>query len=151
MASLPAIVLIPGAWHSPIHYKELTTLLEAARYTVSSSSLPSLDPANPDAITTMTDSKFIAENLLAPLLDEGKDIVLIAHSYGGSPASAAAHRLSKTERASQGLKGGIIGLIFIAGFVAPEGASLRDVCGGQFHPWVQVNVCRLLYPDPRSP
>jgi pimeloyl-ACP methyl ester carboxylesterase len=151
MVSLPTIVLIPGAWHSPVHYQELVNLLEAARYTLSSSSLPSLDPADPDAVTTRTDSKFIAEKLLAPLLDEGNDIILVAHSYGGSPGSAAARGLSKTERASQGLNGGVIGLIFIAAFVVPEGVSLRDGVGGQFPPWVQVDVCCLLYPDPQPP
>jgi hypothetical protein len=138
--SLPTVVLVPGAWHSPIHYKQLITLLQDAGYAVSSSPLPSLDPPEPDAITTTSDSAFIAEKLLAPLLEVGKDIVLVMHSYGGSPGSVAARGQSKTERKSPGLKGGVIGLVFIAALLAPEGASLRDMVGGKFHPWVQVNV-----------
>lgn len=74
--------------------------------------------------------------LLAPLLEVGKDIVLVMHSYGGPPGSVAARGQSKTERKSRGLKGGVIGLVFIAALLAPEGASLRDMVGGKFHPWV---------------
>jgi hypothetical protein len=137
---LPNIILIPGAWHSPIHYKELITLLEAAGYNVASSPLPSLDPPEPGSVTTISDSTFIAEKLLSPLLDEGKDVVLVMHSYGGSPGSAAARGQSKVERTSKGLMGGVIGLVFIAALLAPEGASLLSAVGGRFHPWVQVNV-----------
>ena len=143
-SSLPTIVLVPGAWHSPIHYKQLTTLFEESGYAVSTSPLPSLNPADPEATTTTSDSTFIAEKLIAPLLEEGKDIVLVMHSYGGSPGSVAARGLSKTERMSQDLQGGIIGLVFIAALLASEGASLLDMVGGKFHPWVQVNVCYLL-------
>lgn len=143
MASkLPTIVIVPGAWHSPLHYSPLTALFGNAGHTVSSSALPSINPPEPDSVTTTSDANFISENLLAPLLNEGKDILLVMHSYGGSPGSVAARGQSKVERASKGLEGGIIGLVFIAALVAPEGASLLAMVGGKFHPWVQVGVCR---------
>jgi pimeloyl-ACP methyl ester carboxylesterase len=139
-SSLPTIVLIPGAWHSPIHYELVTKKLQAAHYDVVSSTLPSLDPSNPNVTTVTTDSTFISEKLLAPLLTEGKDIVLVMHSYGGSPGSVAAHGQSKTERSSKGLEGGIVGIIFIAALLTPEGASLLTMVGGKFNDWVEVNV-----------
>lgn len=79
--------------------------------------------------------------LLNPLLDDGKDILLVMHSYSGSPGSVAARGLSQVERVSKGLEGGIIRLVFIAALVAPKGASLLSMVGGKFHPWVQVGVC----------
>ena len=136
--SLPTIVIVPGAWHSPAHFKQLIALLKQAGYPVSSYSLPSLEPSDPNATTTTSDSTFIKEKILAPLLEKGSDILLVMHSYGGSPGSVAARGLSKVERISQGLQGGVIGLVFIAALLAPEGASLLAMVGGKFHPWVQI-------------
>jgi pimeloyl-ACP methyl ester carboxylesterase len=142
--SLPTIVIVPGAWHSPAHFKQLSALFKQAGYPVSSSSLPSLNPSDPDTTTTTSDSTFIREQVLGPLLEKGTDILLVMHSYGGSPGSVAARGLSKVERMSGGLQGGVIGLVFIAALLAPEGASLLAMVGGKFHPWVQVNVCLSL-------
>jgi hypothetical protein len=139
-SNLPTVVIVPGAWHSPAHYSKLTSLFESAGYTVSSSPLPSINPPEPGSVTTTSDANFIKEKLLSPLLDNGQDVLLVMHSYGGSPGSVAARGLSKVERASKGLRGGIIGLVFIAALVAPEGESLLSMVGGKFHPWVQVGV-----------
>lgn len=136
----PTIVLIPGAWHSPIHYELVTKQLQAAHYDVVSSTLPSVGASDPNITTVTTDSTFISEKLIAPLLAEGKDIVLVMHSYGGSPGSVAAHGQSKTERTSKGLEGGITGIVFVAALLAPEGASLLTLLGGKFNDWVEVNV-----------
>jgi len=138
--SLPTIVVVPGAWHSPVHYTELLALFEAAGYPTSSSVLPSVDPPNPNITTATTDADFIKDNILAPLLSQGKEIVMVMHSYGGSPGGAAANGLSKVERTAAGKTGGIIGLVFIAALLVQEGTSLLTAVGGTFNPWVEVNT-----------
>lgn len=136
----PTVVLVPGAWHSPVHYADILGLFEEAGHPTLCLKLPSVDPSNPDDQTVAADVDFIRQQMLLPLIDAGKDILLVMHSYGGCPGGAAATGLSKSEKSS----GGIVGLIFIAGFLAREGDSLLSALGGKFDPFVIVDVSRPL-------
>lgn len=142
--SNPTFVLIPGAWHSPSHFSELNSRLHQARYPTFSLPLPSLNPAKPQSADLVTDVTFIREKLLLPLLDQGEDVVLVMHSYGGVPGSAAAKGLSKMERGLDSHLGGIIGLVYLAAVVTSEGQSLIDKMGGQVDHSVVVDVSRKL-------
>jgi pimeloyl-ACP methyl ester carboxylesterase len=139
---LPTIVIVPGAWHSPFHYQDLANSLEEAGYTTICSSLPRLDPSNPDEVSVTDDATFIKDKLLAPPLNKGKEVVLVAHSYGGSPASVAANGLSIAERKAKREEGGVIGLVYIAALLVPEGVSLKSAVGGSFHSWANIDVSK---------
>ena len=133
----PVIALVPGAWHSPIHYSILITLLKARGYQVVTHRNPSCDSDDPNAQSVSSDAAFIRSNLLLPQIDAGKDVILAMHSYGGCPGAVAAKGLSKAELAAKGKKGGIVGLIFICAFLANEGDSLLSKLPGHvFDPWV---------------
>lgn len=49
------------------------------------------------------------------ILDQQRDIVILAHSYGGVVAGGAAKDLDKASRASQGQANAVVGLIYVAG------------------------------------
>ncbi|MCJ1415118.1 hypothetical protein MMC32_001449 [Xylographa parallela] len=83
---------------------------------------------------------YIRNNLLLPLINEGKDVILVAHSYSGMPSAAAAVGLSKAERTAAGQPGGIIGLIWVAAIIAHPGDSLKTLMGGQFGSWCVIDV-----------
>lgn len=138
--SKPTFVLIPGAWHTPAHFKHLIARLHEADYATASVALSSVNPPHPKEIEVATDVALIREKMLLPLLEEGKDLVLVLHSYGGFPGAAAAKGLSPSERRSEGRSGGIIGMIFMAAFLAPTGISLTDAVGGRLDTWITVNV-----------
>jgi hypothetical protein len=70
--------------------------------------------------------------------DAGKDVILVMHSYGGVPGSAAAKDLSKEERAKESKPGGIVRLVYLAAFPIEEGVSLDDL-GGSLSSWCQVD------------
>ena len=134
---VPTIVLVPGAWHSPVHYQFLFSQLETFGYPIVSRPLPSCDSPHPRAESVAGDAKYIRESLLLPLISAGKEIVLVMHSYGGCPGSTAAAGLSKAAQTAAGKPGGIIGLIFMCGFIAHEGDSLLSTLPGEkFNPWV---------------
>lgn len=83
------------------------------------------------------DATFIRQNILLPQINEGREVVLVAHSYGGSPGAEAAKGLSISEQRAAGRKGGIVGLIFICGFITRAGQTLRSMLpGGKLEPWV---------------
>ncbi|MCJ1319512.1 hypothetical protein MMC15_004848 [Xylographa vitiligo] len=150
--SLPTFAIVPGAWHSPIHWDLVVPELNGAGYATRSLRLPGVDSPTPKSISTTTDAHFIQSDVLGPLLSDGKDVILVAHSYGGMPSGAAAVGLSKAERSAAGLPGGIIGLIWVAALIAHPGDSLKALVGGQFNPWVQINQAtgQLGYEDPRE-
>ena len=142
----PTVVVIPGAWHSPIHYSLLLAEIEKAGYPTSSARSPSCGSTDPYSQSVTGDAAFIRQNLLFPLINAGRDIVLVMHSYGGCPGAMAAKGLSKAEMLAASRKGGIIGLIFICAFVAQEGQSLiSSLPGKKFDPWV-VDYVSIFFP-----
>lgn len=134
-------VLVPGAWHSPVQDTFLISHLKSADFLIVAKRLPSLNSNNPKAVSVTTDATFIRDQILISLLDQGKDVVLVMHSYSGSPGAAAAKGLSKAERIDAIQSGGIIGLVFVAALLAPKGVSLKQAVGGKFNDWVVVDVC----------
>ena len=137
---LPTIVVVPGAWHSPSHYLELTSRLGLAGFETVCLSSPSLNPVDPRTADVATDAAFIREKALLPLIHQSKDILLVMHSYGGSPGSAAAKSLSKSECHSRGYGGGIVGLVYISALLADEGISMLSAIGGTWHPYMGAKV-----------
>ena len=129
------IVLVPAAWHLPVHYLDYIRQLRLAGFLTFSQRLPSCNTANPAAESVSRDADFVRQQLLL-LINNGREVVLIVHSYSGGPGAVAAKGLSAVERHAAGQPGGIIGMIFISAFIAKEGATLLSAGGGQYSPWV---------------
>ena len=143
MAAKPTFVLVPGSFHPAETYDHLVPLLQAAGYSTQSTSLPSA-LSDPDA-GLQTDVVHLRDTLLCPLVEEGKQIVLVLHSYAGFPGALAIEGLGQRERASQGLGGGVLGVVFVAALVPVEGMSLVDAVGGALPPWMEINVWQMRY------
>ncbi|KAI5302198.1 hypothetical protein KEM56_000929 [Ascosphaera pollenicola] len=126
--------MVPGAWQSPEQYAILREILHHDGFQTESIQLPSVGSSDPANESVTKDVRAIREKMLLPLINQGKEIVLLMHSYGGCPGGAAAKGLSK----EQCDKGGIIGLVFLAAFLAREGDSLKSV-RGDYDPWVITN------------
>lgn len=142
----PTILFVPGAWLQCSAYQSFLDVLGKAGYPTRCVEYPSLNPADPLTATLAADATAIRDHTLLPLLDhEKKDVVLVMHSYGGLPGSVAATGLGQAERAPQGKKG-VVGLIFVTGFVLPEGATVADGLGGALPPWVRENDVRPPHP-----
>lgn len=130
MSTRPTLVLIPGAWHVAEHYDLLTPLLEKEGYTCHALTLPSVG-ANPALTSLDPDVQTIRKHVIA-LLDEGKDVVVVMHSYGGIPGGSAMRGLSKTDRQKAGEKGGgVVGLVYICSWMIDEGMSMIEARGGR--------------------
>ncbi|GKZ65960.1 hypothetical protein AnigIFM50267_010319 [Aspergillus niger] len=136
MASAPTIVLVPGAWCTPVVYDTL-------RATLTSRGLPSTAIAHP-SIGAEPPSKTLADDVahlrseLVSLIDKGKDIILVLHSYGGVVGSGAVEGLGSAERAQQGKPGGVIMVVYMSAFAIPKGKSLLDMLGGRFLPFMKA-------------
>ncbi|KAK0738712.1 Alpha/Beta hydrolase protein [Schizothecium vesticola] len=126
----PIIVLIPGAFHLPHHYHDVTHPLSLLGHPILSTPLTCCGPT-PSSVpldaTPTTDADAI-HALLLPLLDAGRSAILVAHSYGSRVATACIQGQTTAERAARGLPGGIIGAVWIAGFAFP--ARGKNILGG---------------------
>lgn len=145
LESTPVVlILVPGAWHSPRHYSLLFDGLKQEGIDAICEQNPSCDCTSPEDTSTAGDASSIRQ-IIVSKLDQGHEVVVAMHSYGGCPGAAAAQGLSKSERQAAGQSGGVIGLIFICAFVASEGDSLiGKLPGGVPSKWMISHVSLLL-------
>jgi pimeloyl-ACP methyl ester carboxylesterase len=137
----PVIAIVQGAWHRAVHYKAFAQALTAKDYTVlQPDNVSAGDVENIKGKTHADDVKVIRE-ALQPSLDEGKRIVLVCHSYGGIPGSAAVEGYQLHEREAKGLSGGIMHIVYVASFALPvKGLSLLTAIGGTLGPFIDRTV-----------
>lgn len=109
--------MVPGAWHKASIYAPVATILESHGYPTICLDLPSVGAVPPH--TSFNGDVSAIHDCLTSLVSSGKDVVLVSHSYGGFPAGEAPKGLSKKERSSQGLEGGVIRFVVINGVAMP--------------------------------
>ena len=110
----PVILLVHGAWHNPGHLRELTADIQAEGFTVLTPSLATAGFGDSiDTASQLDDARRLTD-AVKPHLEQGKNVVGIAHSYGAFPLAHAINGLTAKERANKGLKGGFSAAIFIA-------------------------------------
>jgi pimeloyl-ACP methyl ester carboxylesterase len=129
----PTIFFVPGACHLASSFDGARKQLEGLGYDVYSRTLPSTERAD----ASWTDDRDACLEIMQPMMDEGKEIVVIAHSYGGVPGTAVCQNHSLNERAAVGKIGGVRAIIFVAALPAIQhGWSCLQTCGGQWAPYL---------------
>jgi alpha-beta hydrolase superfamily lysophospholipase len=136
----PTFVIVHGAWHSPSHFAHLIAQLQKLDYPAVAAKLPSVGSVSPLLQSVIQDTDSIKESFLNPLLEDGKDVILVTHSYGGVPGCAAVKGLSKAQRKNEGQRGGVIGIICISSYLVKEAPSMGGE-SGNWPPFCIVDVC----------
>ena len=123
--SATAFILVPGAFHRPAYLDGITASLRNKGYETSTVPLPTLGGGHvcnsfqPDveAIYAMT------RNIV---VNQKRDAIVVAHSYGGVAATEAvgrlAHELSELDEPR-----GKIRLVFVAAYVLLKGQTVASV------------------------
>ncbi|QSS53312.1 hypothetical protein I7I53_00531 [Histoplasma capsulatum var. duboisii H88] len=117
----PTVVFVPGGFHTPAIFDPVLPFLHAAGYPTASVYLPSVgvSPGIPDLSPDVE-----AVNLVVGgLVGLGREVLLVAHSYGGVPSSEGLQGLSKQERQAQGLAGGVVSMLFVSAHLPQKGKS----------------------------
>ncbi|KAJ5639525.1 uncharacterized protein N7484_007387 [Penicillium longicatenatum] len=132
----PTIVFSLGAWIIP-------AVFDATRSRLDVLGCPSVCPAHPSIgaeppTKTLLDDVASLREVLVKLADDGQDLVVVGHSYGGVVASCAVVGLSKSARAKEGTAGGVIKVVYLAAFAIDKGQSLLGMLGGNYLPWMKV-------------
>ncbi|KAK6498767.1 hypothetical protein TWF481_011341 [Arthrobotrys musiformis] len=133
MSDLPTLVFVPGAWHRPICYSKIIKPLEE-EYNLKcrAVTLPSASD-NPEA--TFKDDLDAACGVISGETGEGRDVVVIAHSYGGLVGNSA---IKDFVRGEEG-KGRVVGLVLIASGFTFTGLAFMDPLLGIPPPAWRVN------------
>lgn len=88
----------------------------------------------------LSDDVEAVRRVLVPIVEEGKEVVVIGHSAGGISMSGAVEGYDAGSRKAAGKSGGVVRCIFMTAFVLPKGQSLLGMLGGQPLPWMVVEV-----------
>jgi pimeloyl-ACP methyl ester carboxylesterase len=135
------LVLVHGSFHSPSSFHLIKPKLEALSYPVVTPHLPSSKGESPT--TNLADDVTAIHEVIIPLMNAGKEIVIVAHSYGGTPGCAAVEGQTIAERSARGEMGGIKSILFISAVLVPKrGGSCGEAWGasGGETPHVDVKV-----------
>jgi pimeloyl-ACP methyl ester carboxylesterase len=143
---LPTILAVPGAWHTVESFDTMKKIFTDRNYDFVSQNAPGVIEANS---TVTGDAASLRTNLLQPLVEAGKDVIVMMHSYGGMYGSQAVQGLSKRERKKSGKQGGVVSLVYVSAVTPLEGQSTLDMMGtdAQHLPsWVDYNVSKFSNP-----
>lgn len=139
-SSPPLILLFPGAFATADGFELLLPFLEEAGYSTFPVSYGSSNPPDPSTATCANDISAVREDVFVRLVEhEHRDVIVLAHSYGGVVAGAAAKGFDKTRRRALGQEGGVVGLIYVAGNITLENESLLEAVGGAYPPFIKVD------------
>lgn len=130
----PTVVLVPGMFSvGSVFYKPLEKDLRNKGFTdVVTIDLPSVDSISrakelvPNPLEA--DIKYLREQAEA-LVEIGQDVLLVAHSYGGTIALYACEGLWKHERESSGKTGGVMKAALLSSSLSLPGTKIGAVRG----------------------
>lgn len=136
----PVIILVHGGWHRPIHYLNVIEGLRELGYTVEAPALPTTGPCGLSdeelCKVTLDDDVRAVRETMEPYLEQGLEVVMLAHSYGGIVITSTMHGFTLRDRAAQGLAGGVKTAVYMAA-LAPLGPGFDtlEVAGATLPDW----------------
>ena len=97
----PTLLIIHGGWHVPRSYHKLTSALRAAGFEVHIPRHLSVNRSRPPNADLGSDT-FLIRSYATSLVEAGRIVAVLMHSYGGQVGTNALYGLSKESRAAQG-------------------------------------------------
>lgn len=114
MTQVLTYVLVPGGWHGAWSWRPVAKRLRAASHRAVTLTLPGLGDGDDPSGYKLRDAVDYVVNEVRRL--ELDDVILVAHSWGGYPATGAAHLL--TDQVTK--------IVYYNAFVPLRGRSLVD-------------------------
>lgn len=136
----PTIVIVPGSFSPVPFYADIITQLTKDGYPALTVPIPSIGRRDPLPPATMADDASYIQSIIAPLAEEGKDIIMVTHSYGGICGTESLKGLTTTERQKEGKTGGISRVLYITSIVPKMEMSLKDMMGDLVPTYLHVEV-----------
>ncbi|KIX01401.1 uncharacterized protein Z518_09127 [Rhinocladiella mackenziei CBS 650.93] len=129
MAPQPSIVIVPGSFSFASMYYGLVNKIQEHGYEVFVNNLPSASRNPPEEPASMNDDAVFFRGIIENLANQGKDVLVMTHSYGGLVGTEAVKGVGKAERQAKGHDGGVVRLVYLTSSVLAEGASTKTERG----------------------
>ena len=149
------ILLIPGAWHTPVFFGGLIGKLNGRGLDTRTLQLPTTATSGEGATSPAddadahTDAAAVSELLARLVHGEDREVLVLAHSYGTLAAmEAVAVDATLAARRSEGRRGGVMGVLSLSGMLVVPGGTIGDTTGAAPPAWTEVIVSTPL-PHPR--
>lgn len=140
------VVISGGGWHTPPlyagfmqalgekgvkAYAPLVPTVNVVQNDVTNEQDPVFSTAEPtEGWPTPDDDAAAIEEDVVALINQGRKVIIIGHSNGGMAATQAAKpEYHAAFRAKQGLKGGVIGILYISAYLLPVGIAVNEIVG----------------------
>lgn len=140
MSSKPTLVLVPGAWHNASTWDKVSSLMAAQQYKCISVALPST-MSDPSA-TLLQDIEAVRDSIVDETI-QGRDVVVVVHSYGGMVGESAIKRLTRHKQdgssSEKDPSGSVIGIVMLATGFVQTGVSFIDGTGGKPPPFWTID------------
>jgi hypothetical protein len=120
--TLPSLLIVPGAWHKPGHFRRLVDELSGIDVHTVTLTSSGDDPA------ALRDMYADAEVIAQAAADIDGPVVVVAHSYGGVPTTQG---LSYARNVRH--------IIYLAAFQLHAGESLQSRNGGSLMSWSRLH------------
>lgn len=135
--SNPTFLFTPGAWHLPGVFDTVRADLSRRGYDSAAVKLVSVDPTDPKTQGVAADAAAVRGEL-EKLVDQGKEVIMVCHSYGGVPTASAVEGMNLADRTARGEKGGVAMMVYLTSFAIPAGTGLSDGLGGVTPDWWNI-------------
>lgn len=135
----PTVVIVPGAWQFTSVFHPFADLLRSRGFETEVVDMPSVGGTQLP-LTGLPEDIAAVRRVIQPLVETGKEIVLLTHSAGGVSGGGAVNGLDIKSRKEAGLSGGVTRVIYMAAFMVPKDSSLLEMLGGKPAPWMVVEV-----------
>ncbi|KAG6358488.1 hypothetical protein INS49_014372 [Diaporthe citri] len=127
----PFTLIVPGGMTPAAVYDPVVAEVTRRGHDIRAVQLPSVrlrSETGPvrEPPTMYEDAALIAREAEV-LADDGRDVIIISHSYGGVPATESVRGLSKAARAKEGKPGGVVRLAYMTSLVPELGAAANEV------------------------
>lgn len=141
MSSRTSLVFIPGAWHKPSCYDKLKEQLQTQHHL---RCIPVTLPTTMDnPMATFKDDVDAARSAIKNETERGCDVIVVAHSYGGTVGNSAVKGFNRPAFTPAGTssaeRGYVIGLILIATGFCFTGLTFMDHFLNVTPPFFRVN------------
>ena len=143
MSAKPSIVVVPGSFSPAYLYDNVIAALTANGYEAQTIEMPSVGRKGSSPAATMAEDAAHIQSATSKLANEGKDVILVTHSYGGVPGTESVKGIRKAERENEGMKGGVIRIVYLTSLIVPVGFSVKMMMGDTTPDFVRVEVGQL--------
>ena len=123
MTARPTLLFVHGAWHGAWCWDILRDVLHGRGWSTRALDLPTVHAADKQGLTLQDDADAVA----AAVAEVEGEVVVVAHSYGGVPATQGATAAN------------VAHLFYVAAFVLDVGESLLGAVGGVAPDWWVVD------------